>query len=112
MRRILFVLLIMVFSLSIIFATENPMTNRPITPVYFFYSSTCGQCKQMKDTLGEILAVYPNLPIRMFNVDIDAQVWENTCKAYNIPPWGVPRIFIGKKIFAGWFSYEGGLLYY
>ena len=90
---------------------EAPDTRSTCDPVLFFYSKTCVQCKQMKEIINLIVSENKDVKIELHDADEEPELWENTCSAYGIPAWGVPRIFIGSKVFAGWFQYVGELVY-
>ena len=107
---LLLILLLPLISVSPIFGIDAD-ESAPGTPVMFFYSTTCAQCKQMKQTIELIMVDNPGVRIEFHDVDGESGLWEKTCSDYGIPAWGDPRIFIGSQNFAGWFQYAGDLRY-
>lgn len=65
----------------------------------------------MKQAIDRILLNHKEIEIESHDIDEEPQIWKSACESRGIPVWGVPRIFIGEKIFAGWFDYKGDLRY-
>ncbi len=81
------------------------------TPVLFFYSSDCADCHAMKRMIDAVLSEDPSLPIRKICIEEEPEAWREACEKAGIPVWGVPRIFIGETVFAGWSEKDGELIY-
>lgn len=79
--------------------------------IRFFYSQECASCQQMKGFLEELMELNADLPMTMTDIDEDPEAWEAACQQAGIPVWGVPRMFIGDQIFAGFNLEEGELIY-
>lgn len=80
-------------------------------PVRFFYSEDCPSCKKMHTFLDELLQLNPEMPLEMYEIDMCPVEWREACEGAGIPVWGVPRIFIGEKVFADWKEKDGDLIY-
>lgn len=80
-------------------------------PVLFFYSEECPSCKKMHAFLDELLVLNPKIPLEMYEIDTYPEKWKEACTSAGIPAWGVPRIFIGEKVFADWREKDGELIY-
>ena len=65
----------------------------------------------MKAELDELQVLNPELPLRMFEIDEHAEVWQSACEKAGIPVWGVPRLFVGDRVFADWRNCDGELIY-
>ena len=104
---LLFLVTMPIFPLS----AKNLGDNKQNAPVLFFYSKNCAQCCQMKQVIDQILLSNEEIVIELHDIDEEPQIWATTCESRGIPVWGVPRIFIGEQIFAGWFEYKGDLRY-
>ena len=105
MKKFIFIILLLTLCFLSSILGEN------VEPVLFFYSMTCSQCKDMKSFLESLLDKNEDILIELHDVDEEIGLWEEKCNIYNIPAWGVPRIFVGDKVFAGWFLYQGDLVY-
>ena len=80
-------------------------------PILFFYSDDCADCHRMKRMIDAILSEDPELPIREICIEEEPEAWQEACAKAGIPVWGVPRVFIGETVFAGWSEKDGELIY-
>ena len=87
------------------------MTESDERSILFFYSGDCSDCHAMKAWLDPLLEAAPELPVREICIEEEPALWEQSCKNAGIPAWGVPRIFIGDMVFAGWSKKDGQLVY-
>ena len=83
----------------------------PGAPILFFYSADCADCHAMKRMIDAVLSEDPSLPIRKICIEEEPEAWREACEKAGIPVWGVPRIFIGDTVFAGWSEKDGELIY-
>ena len=65
----------------------------------------------MKRMIDAILSEAPELPIREICIEEEPEAWQEACVKADIPVWGVPRVFIGETVFAGWSEKDGELIY-
>ena len=79
--------------------------------VLFFYSETCADCHAAKALMDAVLKAVPDARIVEIDADAEPDLWKAACEDAGIPVWGVPRIFIGDLIFAGWSERAGDLIY-
>ncbi|HIE34042.1 MAG TPA: hypothetical protein EYP86_02750 [Candidatus Altiarchaeales archaeon] len=75
----------------------------------FFYSPTCPHCQKEIVFLKTLEKKYPRLEVNYYVVSENRDLFYDMCKKYNSIPAGVPRTFIGNKVFIG-FSEEYGNL--
>lgn len=90
-----------------VFASSNDSPD----PIQFFYSAECSSCQKMNAFLDDFTTSYPAIPIVSYEINEYAEEWNHACTQAGIPVWGVPRIFIGDSIFAGWYEEDGELFY-
>lgn len=108
---LLLAVLLMCSSSGGAFCEETEPEKAARTPILFFYSADCSDCHAMKRMIDAVLSEDPSLPIREICIEDDPETWSIACKNADIPIWGVPRIFVGDLIFAGWSDKDGPLLY-
>ncbi|HEX55331.1 MAG: hypothetical protein DRO94_05200 [Candidatus Altiarchaeales archaeon] len=75
----------------------------------FFYSPTCPHCKKEMEFLRELEEEYPRLKVNYHIASEDRDLFFDMCKRYNTTPVGVPRTFIGNKVFIGFSEEDGDL---
>ncbi|HDH41160.1 MAG TPA: thioredoxin, partial [Candidatus Altiarchaeales archaeon] len=80
--------------------------------IYFFYSKTCPHCAQEKPFLQELERRYPRLKVNYLVVSENRELLLELCKSHNTSPAGVPRTFIGDKVFIGYSPQECDLIWY
>lgn len=77
-----------------------------------FYSSTCPHCKTEKEWLKTTIEPkYPDLVIEMYDVNLNRDLFKRMCEEHNTVPAYVPRTFVGGKVFIGFTSGDGELIY-
>ncbi len=69
--------------------------------MYFFYSMSCPHCADEKAFLESIEDNYPGLRINYFESSENWELFNSMCQNYNTSSAGVPRTFIGDKVFIG-----------
>jgi thiol-disulfide isomerase/thioredoxin len=79
--------------------------------IYFFYSETCPHCQNELKFLHEIENDYPNLHINYLLSKDNFELYKQFAEKYNTTTSGVPRTFIGDKVFVGFTSDSGELEY-
>ncbi len=79
--------------------------------ITFFFSPTCPHCAKEKILLNELEIKYPNLNISRHNIGDDFEFYEEYAQQHNSIAVGVPRTFIGDKVFVGFAEEEGPLEY-
>lgn len=107
----LFVLLLCLPSDSAVCEVSEPEAAAAKAPILFFYSDECADCHMMKRMIDAILSEAPELPIREICIEEEPEAWQEACVKADIPVWGVPRVFIGETVFAGWSEKDGELIY-
>ena len=90
---------------------ENLDKNDTVT-VYFFYSSSCPHCREETPFLEELERRYPKLEVKYLEVGKNVELFEELCKEYDTIAVGVPRTFIGNKVFIGFTKGGGELVYH
>lgn len=108
-KYLLLLLLITVSFASIVSAQEQ--CNATKEPVYLFYSNTCPHCKNEIAFLKDLQQKYSQINIQYMEISANAEKYQEFAQKYNTTAAGVPRTFIGNKIFIG-FSKEDGKLEY
>ncbi len=78
-----------------------------------FHSESCPHCQEERKWLDTIRAAYPGLVIEEYEISsaANASLFENMSLEYNTSSAGVPRTFIGGKVFVGFSSEDGDLVY-
>ena len=96
--------LILFISLNIVYAQET-------TALYFFYSTTCPHCKAEFEFLQSLESQCQNLEIRYLEANKNYDLFKQLAEEYNTTTAGVPRTFLGDKVYAGFANVEGKLEY-
>ena len=91
--------------------SEN-LINGDTATVYFFYSTSCPHCKEEKPFLEDLEMRYPKLKVNYLEVGANAELFNELCKEYDTISAGVPRTFIGNKVFIGFTKDFGELTYH
>jgi glutaredoxin len=78
-----------------------------------FHSDSCPHCQEERKWLETIRASYPGLVIEEYEIGsaANASLFENMSREYNTSSAGVPRTFIGGKVFVGFSAEDGELVY-
>ncbi|MFZ2455760.1 MAG: hypothetical protein WAX07_04730 [Candidatus Altiarchaeia archaeon] len=96
------------------YAIANPDTGaRNETKLILFHSESCPHCQDERRWLESIRSNYPGLVIEEYEIGSaeNASLFERMSAEYNTTSAGVPRTFIGSKVFVGFSSEEGDLVY-
>jgi thiol-disulfide isomerase/thioredoxin len=80
--------------------------------IFFFHSTSCPHCIHEKAFLETLEQKYSNLKVNYIIAADNWELYENMSKQYNTSPMGVPRTFIGNKVFAGYNNGECELVWY
>ena len=83
------------------------------TKLILFHSESCPHCQEERRWLDGIRSNYPDLVIEEYEVGSpeNESLFEKMSAEYNTTAAGVPRTFIGSKVFVGFSSEEGDLVY-
>jgi thiol-disulfide isomerase/thioredoxin len=96
-------------------AIANPGngSNSKGTKLILFHSESCPHCQDERRWLDGIRSNYPDLVIEEYEIGSpeNASLFERMSAEYNTTAGGVPRTFIGSKVFVGFSSEEGDLVY-
>jgi len=78
-----------------------------------FHSESCPHCQEERRWLEGIRQSYPGLVIEEYEISSpeNESLFEKMCREYNTSSSGVPRTFIGGKVYVGFSSSEGDLVY-
>jgi glutaredoxin len=78
-----------------------------------FHSESCPHCQEERRWLEGIRANYPGLVIEEYEIGSpeNASLFAKMSQEYNTTSAGVPRTFIGSKVFVGFSEEEGDLVY-
>ncbi len=112
------ILLLLIFLFSEIsysaYANNQNSYNNNISKVtiYFCYSITCPHCAKEKIFLRNLEEKYPRLDVDYIIASENQDLFKKLCSDYNTIPVGVPRTFIGDKVFIGFTEEEGSLEWY
>ncbi|MFW5746964.1 MAG: glutaredoxin family protein [Nanoarchaeota archaeon] len=84
--------------------------------VNLFYSYTCAHCHEEIEYLDSIKDEYPQIEFNYFEVSkkehtFERALLERFAEEYNSSTQGVPRTFIGEKVFIGFDPGEGEFVY-
>ncbi|MBW2980768.1 thioredoxin family protein [Candidatus Woesearchaeota archaeon] len=79
--------------------------------VYFFYSTTCPYCAQERPFLETLEQINPDLKVNYILASEDYELFKDMCEEYDSAPVGVPRTFVGDKVFIGFDKEDGPLKY-
>ncbi len=79
--------------------------------IYFFYSSTCPHCAAEKPFLEELEGIYPQLEVKYLEAGKNMELFRKMAEEYNTSASGVPRTFIGDKVFVGFREDDCDLTY-
>jgi thiol-disulfide isomerase/thioredoxin len=115
--RNIFFLIILFLSLIPISKAENPYASelpdyeKGNVNIYFFFSPTCPHCRTEEPFLSEMENKYPILKIHYYDASKNIDILNKISKLYSTSTAGVPRTFIGNKVYIG-FSKEDGKLEY
>lgn len=74
--------------------------------VYFFYSPSCPYCIKEKAFLEELEGRYPEAKIQYIIASDNWDLFTEVCGYYNTTTSGVPRTFIGDRVFIGFSSQD------
>ena len=107
MKGRLFIIVILLFLLSIQVNSDEGKG----AVLYFFYSSTCPHCAAEKPFLEELEEMYPQLEVRYLEASKNADLFGKMAEDYNTSASGVPRTFIGDKVFVGFREDDCDLTY-
>lgn len=80
--------------------------------IYFFYSTTCPHCAHEAEFLDALEEEYPRLKVNRIVAADNWGIYEEMCESHNTSASGVPRTFIGGKVFAGFNSQDCDLVWY
>ena len=93
---------------TICIALFVPLISRAISEVkvYFFYSSSCPFCQEIKSFLSKFEREYPNLQVFWLDISQGENriLYSALVKAYNlreVKTFPVPAVFVGEKCFLG-----------
>jgi thiol-disulfide isomerase/thioredoxin len=96
------------------YSIANPTEfNSKGTKLILFHSESCPHCQEERGWLNGIRSNYPDLVIEEYEISSpeNATLFERMSAEYNTSAAGVPRTFIGSKVFVGFSSEEGDLVY-
>jgi thiol-disulfide isomerase/thioredoxin len=82
-----------------------------VCEVDFFYSPTCPYCAEEKPFLAKLEQRYPDLKVNSYLVSDNYDLFEQMNEEYDSVAVGIPRTFIGDKVFIGFDSSPGELSY-
>ncbi len=80
--------------------------------ILFFYSLTCPHCAEERKFLEQLEEKYPRLDVKYFESSANWDFFVKTCRRYNTSTAGVPRTFIGDKVFIGYESHDCESVWY
>ena len=103
---------ITLISISLASIIVNGQDDQDKVEIYFFYSKTCPHCAQEKPFLQELEKRYPRLKVNYLVASENRELLLELCKSYNTSPAGVPRTFIGDKVFIGYSPQECDPVWY
>ncbi|MBQ2872535.1 MAG: hypothetical protein IJE89_00875 [Bacilli bacterium] len=103
LKKILFLLLIFILSISSVYADSN----KNLVNIYLFYSDSCPHCAKEKVLLKELEEEYDNIRIYKYEVNTDnnMDILLDVADMFDTEVTGVPFTVIADKIYKG-FSYE------
>ena len=104
-RRFFLIILLVLLAALPVAEAEKSVT------LYFFYSSTCPHCAAEKPFLEELEERYPQLEVRYLEASKNAELFGKMAEEYNTSASGVPRTFIGDKVFVGFREDDCDLTY-
>jgi glutaredoxin len=96
------------------YAIANPAEHKSNgAKLILFHSESCPHCQDERRWLDGIRSNYPDLVIEEYEIGSpeNASLFEKMSAEYNTSSAGVPRTFIGSKVFVGFSSEEGDLVY-
>jgi cytochrome c biogenesis protein CcdA/glutaredoxin len=105
------ILLLLTFVFSVLAQSSFAIEECFDHDIHLFYSKTCPHCKNEIEFFKELEAQYPELEVMYVEVSVSPEKFKEYAKRYNTTTSGVPRTFIGDKVFIG-FSEEFGDLEY
>lgn len=79
--------------------------------VYLFYSKTCPHCQKELAYLGNLQKKYPDIKIERLEINSNYEFFEMFAGQYNSNTSGVPRTFVGDKVFIGFTENPGDLVF-
>ncbi len=91
---------------SVVYAQAS---DRP--SVYFFFSETCPHCRNEYSFLKKLEEKYPSIVIHYINIHENFDLYKRLAEKYNSQTGGVPRTFIGDKVFVGFAKAVGDMTY-
>jgi cytochrome c biogenesis protein CcdA/glutaredoxin len=85
-------------------AAAAAVAARPVE-LDLFYGAGCPHCAAMQEALERLQARYPQLRVREHEVYADranAGLFEGVARGYGVEIEGVPTVFVGERVFAGY----------
>jgi cytochrome c biogenesis protein CcdA/glutaredoxin len=104
MKKLLIVLLFLLLALPIASAAGSIASSQNTVELYDFYGQGCPHCANLHTFLESIKGNYPSLVVHEKEVyfnKTNQNLMQDMAKAYNTEVKGVPTVFIGNKVFAG-----------
>jgi thiol-disulfide isomerase/thioredoxin len=111
-RKILIMLPIIMFLLFAVSAAGGQENVSSKAEIYFFHSTSCPHCINEKEFLEKLEQKYVGLKVNYIIAADNWTFYEDICRRYNTSPMGVPRTFIGDKVFAGYNNGDCDLVWY
>jgi len=111
-KIILFFVITLVFICLASIIANGHIDDQDKVEIYFFYSKTCPHCAQEKPFLQEVEKRYPRLKVDYLDVSENRGFFQELCRSHNTSSAGVPRTFIGDKVFIGYSPQECDLVWY
>jgi thiol-disulfide isomerase/thioredoxin len=105
MKKLALLILVLLFSLSAT-ALESDQFE-----VYFFYSKTCPHCLKEKPFLECLENDNPGLRVYYLEIGENHDLLKEFVVRHNTTTAGVPRTFVGDKVFIGFSDKQGPLEY-
>ncbi len=107
---IIALLIFIAYPISAINVTELPDYEKGKVNIYFFYSPTCPHCRAEEPFLKE-LEKNPQVKIHYYEAAKYPDLLKRVASLYSTKTGGVPRTFIGNKVFIGFTGDSGNLEY-
>ena len=102
--KLAIIVFLILFSLNIVHAQEK-------TTLFFFYSTTCPHCRAEFEFLKSLESQCPNLEIKYFEANKNYDLFKGLADEYNTSTTGVPRTFLGDRVYVGFTKVDGTLEY-
>ncbi len=111
-KAIIFFIITLVFICFASIIANAQIDDQDKVEICFFYGKTCPYCAEEKVFLQELEEKYPRLKVNYLVASDNWEFFLEMCEGYNTSSAGVPRTFIGDRVFVAYYPQECDLIWH